>query len=88
MKDNLEPTKNAGSTLTEQERATLQPAFEKIDAGYRELEAAYAALRRPAPPKDPDSGICGLNCGCSSFSGDGPRCDRPFCKHARHVHYT
>ena len=78
--------------LTAEERLALQPAFEKIDAGYRQLAESLSAMGRSMPDDgDLASGICGLGCGCSSFVGGGSNpniCARPFCRHRRSVHMT
>ena len=78
--------------LTAEERLALQPAFEKIDAAYRQLAESLSAMGRQMPDDDdPASGICGLGCGCSSFVGGGGNpniCARSFCRHRRVVHMT
>ena len=79
--------------ITKEERAALKPAFAKVEAALAELETAMARVR-PHPPGDdvPGAGICGLDCGCSSFDGPGTsmldKCRRPFCKHNRLAHST
>jgi hypothetical protein len=79
--------------LTKDERAALKPAFEKVEVAIADLETALARVR-PHPPGDDDAGagICGTNCGCSSFDGPGTsmldKCRRPFCRHTRLAHTT
>lgn len=77
--------------LTDEERLALKPAFEKIDAGYRELDSTLAAMGRPPIDDDAPGGMCGTGCGCSSFlaGGANPRiCARPFCRHSFKAHLT
>ncbi len=78
-----------GRPLTTEELAAVKPAFEKIDAGYRELDEAFSPMGRRPPEDDDPGGMCGIGCGCSSFlGGSGNICARPFCRHNFRVHLT
>jgi hypothetical protein len=58
--------------LTEEERAELGPAFERLEATYHQLDAAFARAGRRPPVDDTGDvgGYCGI-CNCSSFQGNG-----------------
>jgi len=77
--------------LTKDQRAALKPTFEKVEVAIAGLETAMARVR-PTNDDDPGGGICGLDCGCSSFDGPGTsmlaKCRRPFCRHTRLAHMT
>ena len=73
--------------LTPEQRTALKPALDKLESGFQELEKGLAALGRNPDDIDPGGGFC-MRCTCSSFLGNGAKCERTFCRHARRFHWT
>lgn len=79
--------------LTDEQRSSLKPAFDKIEAGWTEFSSGLKAMGRRVP--EPEEGNACFHCSCQAFvpRGRGPigpesPCDRRNCGHSHRAHLT
>jgi hypothetical protein len=79
-------------SLTDDQRKTLKPTFDKIEQLVDELSTKLTEMGQPPSEEPGDSGC--FFCGCPSFvpggggTGIRRRCARPGCGHSLIAHMT
>ena len=76
--------------LTDEQRAAVKPALDKLERANDEFEKAMAAAGIRRDDNETELGFC-FRCSretglCSSFLGNGRLCAREFCRHPRVAH--